>query len=55
MSAISISARFRHAPFEDAFLAATARVHGLTIVTRNTKDFSLFDVPILNPFLHRGV
>jgi len=36
--------------FEDAFIVATARVHGLTIVTRNTKDFALFNVPILDPF-----
>jgi len=41
--------------FEDAFIVATARVHGLTVVTRNTKDFAPFDVPILNPFLYRGV
>jgi predicted nucleic acid-binding protein len=40
--------------FEDAFLVATARIHGLTIVTRNAKDFALFDIPILNPFLYRG-
>jgi predicted nucleic acid-binding protein len=40
--------------FEDAFLVATARVHRLIIVTRNTKDFALFDVPTLNPFLYRG-
>jgi toxin FitB len=37
--------------FEDAFIVATARVHGLTIVTRNTKDFALFKVPILDPFV----
>jgi len=40
--------------FEDAFIVATARVHRLTIVTRNTKDFDTFDIPALNPFLHRG-
>jgi len=37
----------------DAMIAATARVHGLTVVTRNTKDFSGFNVQLLNPFAHR--
>ena len=36
---------------EDAMIAATAKVHGLTVVTRNTSDFKLFGVPMLNPFL----
>ncbi len=31
-------------------IAATARVHALTVVTRNTRDFARFDVPVLNPF-----
>lgn len=35
---------------EDAMLAATARIHRLTVVTRNTRDFERFDVPVLNPF-----
>jgi predicted nucleic acid-binding protein len=35
---------------EDAMIAATARVHGLTVVTRNVRDFQFFDVPLLNPF-----
>jgi predicted nucleic acid-binding protein len=35
---------------EDAAIAATARIHGLTVVTRNVKDFKLLDVPYLNPF-----
>ncbi len=29
---------------------ATARVHGLTVVTRNVKDFELAGVQVLNPF-----
>ena len=36
--------------YEDAMIAATAKVHGLTVVTRNTADFKLFGVPLLNPF-----
>jgi predicted nucleic acid-binding protein len=35
---------------EDAIIAATARVHGLTVATRNVKDFKIFQVPIFNPF-----
>ncbi len=34
----------------DAMIAATARVHGLTVVTRNVRDFEPFDVPVLDPF-----
>lgn len=37
--------------FEDAMIAATARVHGLVVVTRNLKHFVYFNVPALNPFL----
>ena len=36
--------------YEDAMIAATALVHHLTVVTRNVRDFSRFDVPVLNPF-----
>jgi len=36
--------------FEDAVLAATAMVHGLTLVTRNVRDFAEFDLTIVNPF-----
>lgn len=36
--------------FIDAMIAASALTHGLTLVTRNVKDMSLFGVPILNPF-----
>ena len=35
---------------EDAMIAAIARVHRLTVVTRNIGDFSSFGVPLLNPF-----
>jgi toxin FitB len=36
--------------YEDAMIAATALEHDLTVVTRNVRDFSRFDVPVLNPF-----
>jgi len=35
----------------DAFLAATAQVHGLTLVTRNTKDFERLGISLFNPWL----
>lgn len=35
----------------DLALAATARVHGLVLVTRNTRDFMGRGVRLLNPFL----
>jgi predicted nucleic acid-binding protein len=35
---------------EDAMIAATARIHGLTVATRNEADFQSFSVPIFNPF-----
>ena len=38
-------------PVMDALIAATARVHGMTVVTRNVKDFELAGVQVLNPFV----
>jgi len=37
-------------PVIDGLLAATARVHGLTVVTRNVKDFGRLDVEVVDPF-----
>ena len=36
--------------YEDAMIAAIAKVHQLTVVTRNVADFHRFEVPLLNPF-----
>jgi hypothetical protein len=36
----------------DAMIAATSRILGLTVATRNVKDFALFDVEIFNPFTY---
>lgn len=36
--------------YEDALIAATAHVHGLTVATRNTKDFAGYDVSVFDPF-----
>jgi predicted nucleic acid-binding protein len=37
-------------PVEDSYIAATARWHGLTIVTGNVRDFRHCGVKVLNPF-----
>ncbi|MGT2434246.1 PIN domain-containing protein (plasmid) [Cupriavidus basilensis] len=34
----------------DALIAATALVHGMTVVTRNTADFIATGVPLINPW-----
>jgi predicted nucleic acid-binding protein len=40
------------APERDAFIAATALVNGLSVVTRNTRDFTRFaGLSVLNPWL----
>jgi predicted nucleic acid-binding protein len=34
----------------DAMIAATAIIHGMTVVTRNISDFDSTGVPIINPW-----
>jgi len=36
--------------YEDAMIAATAQVHGLTVATRNVSDFNALGLKVFNPF-----
>ena len=36
--------------YEDAMIAATAKVNGLTVATRNVADFKALGVEVFNPF-----
>ena len=36
----------------DAMIAATARIMGLTVATRNVKDFAIFGARVFNPFTY---
>jgi predicted nucleic acid-binding protein len=53
-SAFRIWARLMHRAsdtlYEDAMIAAIAKVHKLTVVTRNVADFKPFGVDVFNPF-----
>lgn len=40
----------RQLPAIDSLLAATALVHDLTVVTRNTRDVNGLGVSVLNPW-----
>lgn len=35
---------------KDSLVAATALVHGLTVATRNRRDFEKADVDLVDPF-----
>ena len=37
-------------PIKDSMIAATALAHGLTVATRNGRDFAKAGVPVVNPF-----
>jgi len=41
-------------PVVDGLMAATARVHSLTLATRNLKDVARTGVPCINPFSLEG-
>ncbi|MBK1679439.1 PIN domain-containing protein [Rhodocyclus tenuis] len=36
--------------YEDAMIAATAKVHGLTVATRDVADFKALGIEVFNPF-----
>jgi toxin FitB len=56
-AAVALRCARLHVPDElrerDAMIAATALVHGMTVVTRNVADFEASGVPLLNPWLGR--
>jgi predicted nucleic acid-binding protein len=41
-------------PLADGYIAATARRHGLTVVTGNDRDFRRPGIKVLNPFEELG-
>ena len=46
----ALRAAGRTMPIKDSLIAATALVHGLTVVTRNRADFSHAGVGVIDPF-----
>ena len=54
-AAIALQCARLHVPDKlserDAMIAATALVHGMTIVTRNVADFEASGAPLINPWL----
>jgi predicted nucleic acid-binding protein len=50
-----LAADFRAAhdtPFEDSLIAATAKMHGLILATRNIVDFQACGIKLVNPWEH---
>jgi len=41
-------------PFKDSLIAATARIHNLTLATRNTADFQDCGIQLVNPWEYPG-
>jgi predicted nucleic acid-binding protein len=38
-------------PIKDSLIAATALLHGLTVVTRNVRDFGKAGIKVVDPFV----
>ncbi len=51
-AALTVAAKQRGTPLSvvDGLIAATALEHDLTLVIRNTKDFTGFGIPLMNPW-----
>jgi predicted nucleic acid-binding protein len=53
-TAVALRSATLHVPdpraIRDAYIAATALVHGLTLATRNEADFAPMGVPLVNPW-----
>lgn len=47
----ALRARGRAMPIKDSWIAATALRHGLTVATRNRKDFEAARVNVVDPFV----
>jgi predicted nucleic acid-binding protein len=47
---LDLRRRGREMPVKDSLIAATARQHGLTVATRNTRHFEHAGVKLVNPF-----
>jgi predicted nucleic acid-binding protein len=45
-----LKAKGRAMPIKDSMIAATALIHGLTVATRNLKDFSSAGLKTVDPF-----
>jgi toxin FitB len=41
-------------PERDSLIAATALVHGMSVVTRNVEDFEGIGVPVVDPWAFQG-
>jgi predicted nucleic acid-binding protein len=46
----TLRSRYPNAKFTDGQIAATAFVHGLTLVTRNVRDFPFTGLAVFNPW-----
>jgi len=42
--------KYKKIKMGDNFILSTSQLFGLTLVTRNTKDFDIFNIAICNPF-----
>ena len=47
----SLRSSGRAMPIKDSLIAATALIHGLTVVTRNRSDFEKAGVKVIDPFV----